>query len=101
MPTHPASAHTDPRAHTARTAVQKAALVIGVVFLVIGVLGFVPGVTSTYDSFGAAGHESDAMLLGLFQVSALPNVVHLLLGAGMIALGLLTTRRAVPTTEHR
>src|SRR3712207_3069617 len=33
-----------------------------------------------------AGHQSDAMLLGIFQVSVLHNIVHLLFGAAGLAL---------------
>ena len=73
-----------------RTAVQKAALAVGAVFLLVGVLGFVPGITTNYDSLGAAGHESEALLLGIFQVSVLHNLVHLLFGVA----GVLLARRA-------
>ena len=69
---------------TKRTAVQQAALAVGVVFLLVGVLGFVPGVTSGYGSMEVAGHQSDAMLLGIFEVSVLHNVVHLLFGVAGI-----------------
>ncbi|OUM40026.1 DUF4383 domain-containing protein [Arthrobacter sedimenti] len=74
-----------PRAGT-RTNVQKAALAVGAVFLLVGLLGFVPGITSQYDQLSFAGHESGAMLLGLFQVSVLHNIVHLLFGAAGIAM---------------
>ena len=91
MPTHPTAAPTSTAStRTARTAVQKAALAVGVVFLVVGVLGFVPGITTDYDSLGAAGHESEAILLGIFQVSTLHNVVHLLFGVA----GILLVRRS-------
>ena len=73
-------------ARTARTAVQKAALAVGVVFLVIGILGFVPGITTDYGDLSLAGHESEAKLLGIFQVSILHNLVHLLFGAAGIAM---------------
>lgn len=69
-----------------RTPVQAVAAAIGVVFLLVGVLGFVPGITTNYDSLGAAGHESHAELLGIFQVSILHNVVHLLFGVAGLAL---------------
>ena len=72
-------------ATTKRTAVQQAALGVGAVFLLVGVLGFVPGVTSGYGSMEVAGHQSDAMLLGIFEVSVLHNVVHLLFGVAGIA----------------
>ena len=51
-------------------------------FLLVGVLGFVPGITTDYDSMTFADHESGAELLGIFQVSVLHNIVHLLFGVG-------------------
>ncbi|GAA1625506.1 DUF4383 domain-containing protein [Georgenia ruanii] len=69
-----------------RTSVQTAALVLGIVFLVVGVLGFVPGITSHYTLIAVAGHRSSAMLLGIFQVSILHNIVHLLFGIAGIVL---------------
>ncbi|HEX2145253.1 MAG TPA: DUF4383 domain-containing protein [Glycomyces sp.] len=56
------------------------AMVISAVFVLVGVLGFVPGVTTDYDTMTFAGHHSDAMLFGLFAVSILHNLVHLLFG---------------------
>lgn len=70
----------------ARTNLQKAALAMGAVFLLVGVLGFIPGITTNYGSLGFAGHGSEALLLGIFQVSVLHNIVHLLYGAAGIAL---------------
>ncbi|MEU4253507.1 DUF4383 domain-containing protein [Amycolatopsis sp. NPDC026612] len=80
-----AATHT----HT-RTPVQVAAAVVSVVFLLVGVLGFVPGVTTDYDQLGFAGHDSMAMLLGVFMVSVLHNIVHLLFGV----VGLAAARTA-------
>ncbi|MCQ3998647.1 DUF4383 domain-containing protein [Aeromicrobium sp. 636] len=65
---------------------QTAATVFGAVFLVVGILGFIPGITSDYDTMKFAGHESEAMLLGIFQVSILHNIVHLLFGIAGLAL---------------
>jgi hypothetical protein len=74
------------RITTGRTPIQMAALVVGVVFLLVGILGFVPGITSGSDDLELAGHESGAELLGVFQVSVLHNIVHLLFGAvGLVA----------------
>lgn len=68
-----------------RTTIQKAAQAVGAVFLLIGILGFIPGVTTNYESLGMAGHTSEALLLGVFQVSILHNIVHLLFGvAGLL-----------------
>jgi len=74
------------RSHTGggtrtRALVQTAALAVAAVFLLVGVLGFIPGITTNYGDMTFAGHHSDAMLLGIFQVSILHNIVHLLFGA--------------------
>jgi hypothetical protein len=61
--------------------VRKAAMAVAAVFLLVGVLGFIPGVTTEYDGMTFAGHESTAMLLSIFNVSILHNIVHLLFGA--------------------
>lgn len=73
-----------------RATIQRAAQIVGAVFLLVGVLGFIPGITTNYDTMGFAGHHSEAMLLGLFQVSILHNIVHLLFGIA----GLLMARTA-------
>lgn len=75
-----------------RTAIQTAALAVGAVFLLVGILGFIPGVTSNYAALGAAGHTSEALLLGVFQVSILHNVVHLLFGVAGIAMARSATQ---------
>lgn len=69
----------------ARTQVQQAALAVGAVFLLVGILGFIPGITTDYSAMEFAGHESEAKLLGIFQVSILHNIVHILFGvAGLL-----------------
>jgi Domain of unknown function (DUF4383) len=69
-----------------RSPIQSAALLVGAVFLLVGILGFIPGITSNYDDLKFAGHDSDAQLLGIFDTSILHNIVHLLFGAAGIAL---------------
>ena len=69
-----------------RTPVQSIAALVGVVFLLVGVLGFVPGITTHYHDLSFAGHDSGAKLLGVFQVSILHNLVHLLFGIVGLAL---------------
>ncbi|MEW1602281.1 DUF4383 domain-containing protein [Streptomyces sp. NPDC093808] len=71
---------------TARTPVQQAALAVGAVFLLVGVLGFIPGITTNYDTMEFAAHHSEAKLLGIFQVSILHNLVHLAFGVAGLAL---------------
>ncbi|MER7606379.1 DUF4383 domain-containing protein [Nocardioides sp. NPDC127503] len=78
---------TDATAYRSMTAttLQTAATVVAGTFLLVGVLGFIPGITTDYDSMTFAGHESNAQLLGIFQVSILHNIVHLLFGiAGLV-----------------
>jgi 4-hydroxybenzoate polyprenyltransferase len=69
-----------------RSPLELAALIVGATFLLVGVLGFIPGVTQNYDAMEVAGHESGAELLGIFQVSILHNIVHLAIGViGLVA----------------
>jgi len=66
-------------------AVQGAAVLVGAIFLVFGLLGFIPGVTSGYDTLAWAGHHCAARLFGVFAVSGLHNVVHVAFGvAGLV-----------------
>jgi hypothetical protein len=74
--------------------VRLAATAVGAVFVLVGILGFVPGITTNYDMLEFAGHESGAELLGIFQVSILHNIVHLLFGVAGLAMA-RTTRSAV------
>jgi hypothetical protein len=53
------------------------AVLFGVVFLVVGILGFVPAVTK------------DEMLLGIFHVNAAHNCVHLLSGVVALICGMM------------
>ncbi|OXM75335.1 MULTISPECIES: DUF4383 domain-containing protein [Amycolatopsis] len=64
---------------------RAAAGVVGAVFLLVGILGFVPGITTGYDELTFAGHHSGALLLGVFAVSVLHNIVHLLFGVAGLA----------------
>jgi hypothetical protein len=88
MATRPA---TDAIAGT-RAPVRTAALVVAVVFLLVGVLGFIPGITTHFSDMTFAGHHSDAKLLGVFQVSVLHNIVHLLFGAVGVAMARSVTQ---------
>jgi hypothetical protein len=80
------SSRTSPNPASTRPRIRTAAVAVAVTFLLIGVLGFIPGITTDYGSMTFAGHHSDAKLLGLFEVSVLHNIVHLLFGAAGIAL---------------
>ena len=70
-----------------RTPVQNVARLVGIVFLIVGVAGFIPGVTTNlYEGLEFAGDDGTAELLGLFQVSVLHNIVHGLFGIAGLAL---------------
>ncbi len=81
----PAATHRAP-GDRGRSPVQLAALLYGVVFVLVGIAGFIPGITTNVGSMELGGHHSEAMLMGIFQVSILHNVVHLLYGIAGIAL---------------
>jgi hypothetical protein len=68
-----------------RSAVQTVAMLVGAVFLLAGILGFIPGITS--DAPGDfAGNDSEAELLGIFHVSILHSLVHVVFGIAGLAM---------------
>lgn len=70
------------------------ALVMGIVFLIIGVLGFVPGLlTDPVDERHLAMGSGYGLLFGLFPVNVLHNVVHLAFGIW----GVVVWRRFSPS----
>lgn len=57
------------------------ALVMGIVFLAVGILGFVPGLVTRPEGMAPLAVEAGhGYLLGLFAVNVLHNVVHLAFG---------------------
>ena len=70
-----------------RTPVQNVTRLVGVVFLLVGIAGFIPGITTNlYDGLEFAGDDGTAELLGIFDVSVLHNLVHGLFGIAGLAL---------------
>jgi hypothetical protein len=61
-----------------RSAAIKISLVFGVVYLAIGVLGFIPGITQPSTMPG------QGLLLGIFAVNSVHNSAHLVLGAALV-----------------
>ncbi len=58
-----------------KTDIQRAAMLFGIVFALVTVAGFIPGITTDYDRltvFDGVG----AKLLGIFGVNILENIVH-------------------------
>jgi hypothetical protein len=62
--------------------IKTAANLFGIVFLIVGILGFIPGITR------------DGHLLGIFHVNAAHNVVHILSGAAALAAAAISERAA-------
>lgn len=87
---------TSSTARRDRDVVQVLALIVGATFLVVGILGFIPGITSNlYGGLDFAGHDSHAKLLHVFQVSWLHNLVHIAYGvAGLLLARTWETARA-------
>ena len=65
---------------------QKITLGLGILYVAIGILGFIPGITS------------NGLLLGIFAVNALHNIAHLVLGAILVWAGMSP---AMLTTVNR
>ncbi|HEY9782135.1 MAG TPA: DUF4383 domain-containing protein [Leptolyngbyaceae cyanobacterium] len=75
---------------------QYFALIIGITFLLIGVMGFIPGFVKepTVDMPGLSYTTGAGYLLGLFPINVLHNVVHLLVGIlGIVASNTLGSAR--------
>jgi hypothetical protein len=62
--------------------VEHAAATAGAVFGLITLLGFIPGITVNLWSLGIIGRHTTTLLLGVFTVSVLHNVIHLLFAIG-------------------
>jgi hypothetical protein len=62
-----------------RSAAVKISLALGIAYLLIGVLGFVPGITVPNGDKAGQG-----LLLGIFAVNAVHNLAHLVLGAALV-----------------
>ena len=77
---------SDARSTDARTWPEWVVLAFGITYLAIGVLGF-----AVTGGIGFAANEGDE-LLGIFEVNPLHNIVHLAIGAALVA-GFMGGRR--------
>lgn len=66
------------------------ALIIGIVYVLVGILGFIPGITQPppADAMALSVSSSYGYLFGLFPINILHNLVHLIIGVwGIVAYG--------------
>jgi hypothetical protein len=71
---------------------QKITLGFGVVYILVGILGFVPGITVPTDKPG------QGLLLGIFAVNTPHNLVHLVAGA-ILVWGALSVARVTSVNK--
>jgi hypothetical protein len=64
--------------------INTMATIFGIVFLIVGILGFIPGITDE------TGH-----LLGLFHVNAAHNLIHIVSGLAALIVAGMSARAAV------
>lgn len=62
------------------TALRRFALIFGLVFLLVGIAGFVPGITTPHTHPDVMVTAGLGLVLGLFPVNVLHNAAHLLFG---------------------
>lgn len=61
--------------------VQLLATLVSATFVLVGIIGFIPGLTTNlYDGLEFAGEDGNAEILGVFETSVLHNLVHLAFG---------------------
>lgn len=60
-------------------ALRYFALAYGVIFLAVGIAGFIPGLVTGTEPAGEAG-ETAGLLFGLFPINLLHNAVHIVFG---------------------
>jgi hypothetical protein len=74
---------------------NRFAMIFGIVFLLVGVAGFIPGVTTPHSHPEMTAETGLGLLFGLFPVNLLHNIVHVLFGIwGLFAARSLGAARA-------
>jgi len=59
-------------------AARQVTMILGAVYVLVGILGFVPGVVTATEQPG------QGLLLGIFAVNMLHNLAHIVLGAVLV-----------------
>ncbi len=79
-----------------RSTIQKITLGFGIVYALVGVLGFIPGITTRPANPGPVPGEG--LLLGIFAVNVVHNLAHIVLGA-VLVWGGLSAANVVPVNK--
>lgn len=74
-----------------RSAVQKITIGFGIIYLLAGILGFIPGFTRFTDN-PTGSVPGEGLLLGILAVNVIHNIAHLAIGAILIWGGLSAAR---------
>lgn len=65
---------------------RRFALILGILFLLVGAAGFIPGLTQPHSHPDVMVTAGLGLVMGLFPVNVLHNLAHLLFGAwGLLA----------------
>ena len=67
---------------------QRISIGLGVVYLLVGILGFIPGITTP-----------QGLLLGIFAVNPIHNLVHLVVGAVLVWAGMSALETTVSVNK--
>jgi len=68
------------------SAFRRFSLIFGIVFLLVGIAGFIPGITTPHQHPDVMVTAGLGLVLGLFPVNVLHNAAHLLFGVwGLVA----------------
>ncbi len=65
-----------------RSTIQKATIGFGILYVLIGILGFVPGITTEVNDPGSVPMEGE--LFGIFAVNLIHNLTHIGVGLALI-----------------
>ncbi len=72
------------RLGSTRSAAQSLSTLLGLALIAFGVAGFIPSLTTNSTDLANSGPDSQALVFGLYQVSVLHNLLHIV--SGVLAL---------------
>lgn len=65
-----------------RSAIQKVTIAFGIIYTLVGILDFIPGITVDVPDSGSVPLEGE--LLGIFAVNLIHNLAHIGVGLAMV-----------------